>query len=198
MWIDITVIAIIALFTLVGIINGFAKTLFSFSGFFVSIVLAAFLTGPIYSLLEPTSLFVSISNAMSNGLGVIATVISTEMILKSILFVLLFVIILIVLMILKNIFTSLTKLHILGVIDRLLGSILGFAFGLITVYVFFYILSLLSDLQFLAPVFDQISTSIVGKFFYDNNLIVILVNNVFSVELIKIIDKTKIVISAWF
>jgi len=176
MWIDIAVLAIIAVFAIIGLLNGFVKTLLSFTGFFLSIIVAAFFTGPVVAILQPTSIYTSITSFLANNLGFISSLVSSDTIFKAIVFIVLVIAASILVKLLKAFANALNNISLINFVDKLLGVALGAVFGVIAVYVIFYILSLLAGVNFLAPVFTDLASSTLAKFFFENNLIFILVN----------------------
>lgn len=176
MWIDIAVLAVIAVFAIIGLCNGFVKTLLSFTGFFLSIIVAAFFTGPVVAILQPTSIYTSITSFFTSNFGFISSLVSSDTVFKAIVFIALVIIASILVQLLKAFASALNNISLINFVDKLLGVALGIIFGVIAVYVIFYILSLLAGVNFLAPVFNSLASSTLAKFFFENNLIFILVN----------------------
>ena len=176
MWIDIAVLAVIAVFAIIGLCNGFVKTLLSFTGFFLSIIVAAFFTGPVVAILQPSSIYTSITSFFTSNFGFISALVSSDTVFKAIVFIALVIIASILVQLLKAFANALNNISLINFVDKLLGVALGTVFGVIAVYVIFYILSLLAGVNFLAPVFNSLASSTLAKFFFENNLIFILVN----------------------
>ena len=82
----------------------------------------------------------------------------------------LFILFLILIKLVKGLATLLSKLPVIGLLDKILGVVLGLVFGLITVNVLLFLCSII-PFDFLEPVRVAINASGVAAFFLRFNLI---------------------------
>lgn len=78
MWVDIAILGIILLFAIVGLIKGFMKTLLSFAGTVLAIVLAYFLTKPVVTALAGSNIESFVSEKVLSVLSGIGGMMTTE------------------------------------------------------------------------------------------------------------------------
>lgn len=87
-------------------------------------------------------------------------------------FILLYVIIRIALLFIEFILKGIAKLPVFKQMDKLGGFAFGAVEGLLTIYLISAVLMLLNAAPQLAGVFEQLESSTVARFFYDNNFLV--------------------------
>ncbi len=79
------------------------------------------------------------------------------------------------LMIIANVSDQFMKLPVLNIVNSFGGGVLGFAGGILTVYIIFAVITLLAPLPVLEPVNKLIASSLFGKVLYNNNVIIQLI-----------------------
>ncbi|NLC67242.1 MAG: CvpA family protein, partial [Clostridiaceae bacterium] len=86
--------------------------------------------------------------------------------------VLLFLAVRIAISIAKHLLEGIAKLPLLKQLDKLGGFAIGAVEGLLTVYVAFAILMLFNTVPSFKQIHDAIETSMIARFFYENNFII--------------------------
>lgn len=86
--------------------------------------------------------------------------------------ILLYIIVRMALVFLKAVLRGITKLPLFKQLDKLGGFALGAVEGLLTIYVVFAFVMLFSSNPKLANLFASIDSSVIAKFFYQNNFII--------------------------
>ena len=87
-------------------------------------------------------------------------------------FIVIFIIVMAALLVIKLLTKIIDKLPIIGHLDKLGGAVCGFIEGAFIVYVVFAILSITSPMMNNKTVLRQIDSSYIGKYMYNNNLII--------------------------
>lgn len=87
-------------------------------------------------------------------------------------FLLTFIVITIVARIVMYVFGILSKLPVIGGLNRMLGGITGLAFALLIVWIGFVVITLLYQTPFAATCFEYIEQSVALKWLYDNNILI--------------------------
>ena len=96
----------------------------------------------------------------------------TWIVIQIISLILVYIIVRVVLVFVKVVLRSITKLPLFKQLDKFGGFALGAVEGLMSIYVLFAILMLFSSSPKLANLFSSIESSVVAKFFYQNNFII--------------------------
>ncbi len=96
----------------------------------------------------------------------------TWIVLQIIALILVCIIVRIALVFLKAVLRGITKLPLFKQLDKLGGFALGAVEGLMTIYVVFAVLMLFSSNPRLANLFASIDSSVIARFFYQNNFII--------------------------
>lgn len=78
MWVDIAIIGIILLFAIVGLLKGFMKTLLSFAGVVLALVVAVLLTKPVVAALSGSNLETLIAEKVLTVLSGMGDLMTTE------------------------------------------------------------------------------------------------------------------------
>ena len=95
----------------------------------------------------------------------------TDFVIKSIGFLITFLIVYLILLIICNVINAIVKLPLLNITNKLGGSVVGFAKGVITLYIVFAlaspVIAFIPNNKFV----ENIHNSTSGKIFYDNNII---------------------------
>lgn len=78
MWVDIAILGIILLFAIVGLLKGFMKTLLSFAGAVLAIILSYFLTKPVVAALAGSNIESFVSEKVLSVLSGIGGMMTTE------------------------------------------------------------------------------------------------------------------------
>ena len=86
--------------------------------------------------------------------------------------ILLYIIAIIALIFAKSILKKVSKLPVLKQADKLGGFAFGAIEGLLTIYIVFAVLMLFHATPLFGGVFESIETSVVAKYFYENNFII--------------------------
>ena len=112
-------------------------------------------------------------NEATVNLSIVISQTIARFVIIAICFVVLFIVLLIVIKLIKGIANLLSKLPVVGLLDKILGVVLGLVFGLITVNLLLFLFSII-PFSFLEPVRDAINSSGVATFFLKFNLIAII------------------------
>ncbi len=197
--IDIVLIVILLIFVIVGMCKGFANSVLSFVGTVVAFILAIILCDDLLRAIQPTNLYQSVkaffenifpvdNNASTESLGLpdflvkalqelgadidlstaVATVL-TNAILGFCCFLVILLSIKIICFVLKKIFSVLTQLPIIGLVNRLLGGALGLINGIFIVSAVLFIFSIF-PISALDGLRNLINSSSITSFFYNNNI----------------------------
>ena len=95
----------------------------------------------------------------------------TENILKVLSFVIVYILVTLILLILKFALKIFTKLPVINQIDKIGGIILGFAEGVIIVYIIIAIISIVVPEKKDGNISQKIDESYIGRYVYNNNVI---------------------------
>ena len=95
----------------------------------------------------------------------------TENILKVLSFVIVYILVTLILLILKFALKIFTKLPVINQIDKIGGIILGFAEGVIIVYIIIAIISIVVPEKKDGNISQRIDESYIGRYVYNNNVI---------------------------
>ncbi len=95
----------------------------------------------------------------------------TENILKVLSFVIVYILVTVILLILKFALKIFTKLPVINQIDKIGGIILGFAEGVIIVYIIIAIISIVVPEKKDGNISQRIDESYIGRYVYNNNVI---------------------------
>lgn len=95
----------------------------------------------------------------------------TENILKVLSFVIVYILVTVILLILKFALKIFTKLPVINQIDKIGGIILGFAEGVIIVYIIIAIISIVVPEKKDGNISQKIDESYIGRYVYNNNVI---------------------------
>jgi uncharacterized membrane protein required for colicin V production len=132
-----------------------------------SLALPKFLKGTLLDGIPDPSRLVDISSITDAISGQLS-----EIIINIISLILLYIVIRIAFIFLKAILKGIAKLPVFRQVDRLAGFILGLVEGLLTVYILLSVLTLFNASPKFAKVFAAIESSMIAKFFYENNFII--------------------------
>lgn len=108
----------------------------------------------------------------------------TKIFITAITFVGIFILSFILIIIVKNIAHVLHNLPIIGTIDKTLGFVLGAIIAFMIISLFFLILSAMTGVEKIQPVFAQIESSIISKYLYNNNLILLIGKKILEAPLV--------------
>ena len=86
--------------------------------------------------------------------------------------IILFILFLILLFILRKIIEKIVKLPVIKQMDKIGGIAFGTLQGLLIIFIVFALLMLFQSNQMLGGLYETIDNSLIGKFFYEHNLIV--------------------------
>lgn len=95
----------------------------------------------------------------------------TENILKVLSFVIVYILVTVILLILKFALKIFTKLPVINQIDKIGGIVLGFAEGVIIVYIIIAIISIVVPEKKDGNISQKIDESYIGRYVYNNNVI---------------------------
>lgn len=95
----------------------------------------------------------------------------TENILKVLSFVIVYILVTVILLILKFALKIFTKLPVINQIDKIGGIVLGFAEGVIIVYIIIAIISIVVPEKKDGNISQRIDESYIGRYVYNNNVI---------------------------
>lgn len=198
--IDLIIVAIILLFTFLGYKRGLVKLAISLCTFFIAIIVAFALFKPISNVvIENTSIDETIKSTITDKILLegsspedevekdldlpkmilkgsektvknIANSFSTAII-ETTCFLIIFIVVKIVLKFVTILADLIAKLPILKQFNKLGGTIYGVLEGLFIVFVIFGIVSLVSPLMD-ASILNKINESVLGSWFYNNNILV--------------------------
>lgn len=129
--------------------------------------LPGFLKGPLLEQMPDLSKMVDFSSIIEGIGGSV-----TELIVNIVSLILLFIVVRLALMIIKHILKGIAKLPVFKQLDKIGGFAFGAVEGLLMVYVILAVLMLFQTTPVFSSVFDTINSSVVAKFFYQNNFIV--------------------------
>lgn len=205
MILDIVIILIIALAGFFGYKKGLISILASLLSIIIAIILAIVLQNPVADyLMNDTGLGENIYNKVENTIleasesqnkeeGKSSFIVNfikedlvkenvesisnnvTKFIFKGISFIAVFIITLIIMYIISMILNLVFELPILNSINKIGGLIGGVIKGLISIFLIFAIIKFLEPIGFVTPVTNYINSSIISKYLYDMNLIVLLI-----------------------
>jgi len=132
-----------------------------------SLTLPKFLKGAVLDGLPDPSKLVDISSITDAISGQLS-----KIIIDIISLILLYIVIRIAFIFLKYILKGVAKLPVFRQVDKLAGFVLGLVEGLLTVYILLAVLTLFNASPKFAKVFAAIESSMIAKFFYENNFII--------------------------
>ena len=191
MWfvIDLIILAIILLCTFLGYKKGLIGVVFKIISFFIAILLAFILSGPISNWImeietkevekkdinNTSQIIVDYINKQTTevknaGIKSIAKQI-TETAIRVIVMIVIYIITKIILFFFRKLAEALSELPLIKQFNKLGGTIYGVLKGLLIVYVILATLSLLAPMISNGSLFEMINSSIIGSFMYNNNLL---------------------------
>ncbi len=196
---DIVLLVVFAICIIVGIYKGFANYVLSFIGTVVAFILALIFCDDLLKIIEPTKLYLDVklffekifpvdNNATLESLGLsdvvvkalqelgadidLSTAVSTaltNLLLSFTCFLVILVSVKLICFILKKVFNVLTQLPLIGLVNRILGGAMGFINGILVVSAILFLISIF-PVSALDGVRNLIQSSLITKFFYNNNI----------------------------
>ena len=148
--VDFLIIIVLAILTFIGYKKGFFKTVVGLLSLAISLILSMFLSVPI-------------SKIFVNAPGYSAQIISG---------IIIFIALRVAISVLIKVFGFIKKLPLIGTFDGALGAALGFAKGVLIIYLLMIIVELFASFNIDSPVVQKVNQSQIAKIVYNNNVFV--------------------------
>lgn len=158
--VTIIVIAFLVAAAIYGYCRGFLRILITTLALVVTLVVSFLITPAFASLLEKTAIGKALAKTPLPQVG-----------LRVVAFLILAILIYIVIRIILSVAHVITKIPVIGGINRFFGGIVGIIEGLLVIWILCMIIQAISFTPFGTQALEVINQSAVLKFFYENNLL---------------------------